>query len=57
MQLAATSVFSNTSFEGGVLHEDELSHILTDRGTEYCDKPEIHDYQLYLTIMFDVIDQ
>src|SRR5690242_16454353 len=24
--------------------------ILTDRGTEYCGKPETHDYQLYLAI-------
>lgn len=24
--------------------------VLTDRGTEYCDKIESHDYQLYLAI-------
>ena len=24
--------------------------ILTDRGTEYCGRPERHDYQLYLAI-------
>ena len=24
--------------------------ILTDRGTEYCGKPDHHDYQLYLAI-------
>lgn len=24
--------------------------ILTDRGTEYCGRPEIHDYQLYLAL-------
>ena len=24
--------------------------MLTDRGTEYCDKPETHDYQLYLAL-------
>ncbi len=24
--------------------------ILTDRGTEYCDKVEHHDYQLYLEV-------
>ena len=24
--------------------------ILTDRGTEYCGKPETHDYQLYLAV-------
>ena len=24
--------------------------ILTDRGTEYCGRPESHDYQLYLAI-------
>jgi len=27
-----------------------LIRILTDRGTEYCDKPETHDYQLYLAV-------
>lgn len=31
--------------------EQKLSvlRILTDRGTEYCDKVKTHDYQLYLT--------
>lgn len=24
--------------------------MLTDRGTEYCGKPETHDYQLYLAL-------
>ena len=27
-----------------------MLRILTDRGTEYCGKPEQHDYQLYLAI-------
>lgn len=27
-----------------------LIRILTDRGTEYCGKPENHDYQLYLAL-------
>ena len=27
-----------------------LNRILTDRGTEYCGKPEHHAYQLYLGI-------
>lgn len=27
-----------------------LSRMLTDRGTEYCGKPESHDYELYLGI-------
>lgn len=27
-----------------------LLRILTDRGTEYCGKPDAHDYQLYLAI-------
>lgn len=27
-----------------------LIRILTDRGTEYCGKPESHDYQLYLAL-------
>ena len=28
-----------------------LQHILTDRGTEYCGKPENHAYQLYLAAL------
>ncbi len=28
----------------------DMLRILTDRGTEYCGKPEQHDYQLYLAI-------
>ena len=31
-------------------HQLPLLRILTDRGTEYCGKAEIHDYQLYLSI-------
>ncbi len=27
-----------------------MLRILTDRGTEYCGKPEQHDYQLYLGV-------
>ena len=27
-----------------------LQRILTDRGTEYCGKPENHAYQLYLAV-------
>ena len=27
-----------------------MIRILTDRGTEYCGKPESHDYQLYLAL-------
>lgn len=27
-----------------------LIRILTDRGTEYCGRPEAHDYQLYLAL-------
>lgn len=27
-----------------------LIRILTDRGTEYCGRPEQHDYQLYLAL-------
>lgn len=27
-----------------------LIYILTDRGAEYCDKPESHDYQFYLVL-------
>lgn len=31
-------------------HEVPLLRVLTDRGTEYCGKPEHHAYQLYLGI-------
>jgi len=31
-------------------HGLPLLRILTDRGTEYCGKPEHHDYQLYLAL-------
>ena len=31
-------------------HSLPLLCILTDRGTEYCGKPEYHDYQLYLAL-------
>lgn len=33
-----------------VEHRLPLLRILTDRGTEYCGRPEQHDYQLYLAI-------
>lgn len=31
-------------------YEMGLIRILTDRGTEYCGRPEAHDYQLYLAL-------
>ena len=31
-------------------YEIPLLRVLTDRGTEYCGKPDQHDYQLYLAI-------
>ena len=31
-------------------HGFSMLRILTDRGTEYCGKPEQHDYQLYLAL-------
>ena len=31
-------------------HGLPMFRILTDRGTEYCGKPEQHDYQLYLAL-------
>src|SRR6516162_108308 len=31
-------------------HEIVVSRVLTDRGTEYCGKPEHHEYELYLAI-------
>ena len=31
-------------------HELPLLRVLTDRGTEYCGKPDEHDYQLYMAI-------
>ena len=27
-----------------------MIRVLTDRGTEYCGRPEAHDYQLYLAL-------
>ena len=31
-------------------HEIAVSRALTDRGTEYCGRPESHEYELYLAI-------
>nr|WP_293834272.1 IS481 family transposase [uncultured Arsenicibacter sp.] len=31
-------------------HAVKLLRVLTDRGTEYCGKPQHHEYQLYLSI-------
>ncbi len=31
-------------------HQIPLLRILTDRGTEYCGKPEYHEFELYLTL-------
>jgi transposase InsO family protein len=31
-------------------HQIPLLRILTDRGTEYCGRPDRHEYQLYLAI-------
>ena len=31
-------------------HGMGVIRMLTDRGTEYCSKPETHDYQLYLAL-------
>jgi transposase InsO family protein len=31
-------------------NEIAVSRVLTDRGTEYCGKPESHEYELYLAI-------
>ncbi len=31
-------------------HQLPLLRVLTDRGTEYCGRPESHDYQLYLAV-------
>jgi transposase InsO family protein len=31
-------------------HEIAVNRVLTDRGTEYCGKPESHEYELYLAI-------
>lgn len=31
-------------------HDMGVIRMLTDRGTEYCGKPETHDYQLYLAL-------
>lgn len=31
-------------------HGVKLLRVLTDRGSEYCDNPERHEYELYLAI-------
>lgn len=31
-------------------HDIVVSRVLTDRGTEYCGRPESHEYELYLAI-------
>lgn len=31
-------------------HEIRVSRVLTDRGTEYCGRPEAHEYELYLAV-------
>ena len=31
-------------------HDIPVSRVLTDRGTEYCGRPENHEYELYLAI-------
>lgn len=31
-------------------HQIPLLRVLTDRGTEYCGKPEYHEYELYLVV-------
>jgi transposase InsO family protein len=31
-------------------HDIRLSRVLTDRGTEYCGRPERHEYELYLAV-------
>ena len=31
-------------------HGIPLCRVLTDRGTEYCGKPERHEYELYLAV-------
>jgi hypothetical protein len=31
-------------------HEIPLLRVLTDRGTEYCENPEHHEYELYLAV-------
>jgi transposase InsO family protein len=31
-------------------HEIAVSRVLTDRGTEFCGKPEHHEYELYLAV-------
>lgn len=31
-------------------HDIAVSRVLTDRGTEYCGRPESHEYELYLAV-------
>ena len=31
-------------------HDIAVSRVLTDRGTEFCGRPESHEYELYLAV-------
>jgi hypothetical protein len=31
-------------------HEISVSRVLIDRGTEFCGKPDNHEYELYLAV-------
>ena len=48
--ITSTDILNDKVLPFYLEHNIELMRILTDRGTEYCGKPEHHAYQLYLGI-------
>lgn len=48
--ITATDALNDKVLPFFASQEQPMLRILTDRGTEYCDKPEQHDYQLYPAI-------
>lgn len=48
--ITATDLLNNRVLPFFEEHGMGVIRMLTDRGTEYCGKPETHDYQLYLAL-------
>ena len=49
-QLTAADLLNDRVIPFFDQHNMRLLRILTDRGTEYCGKPDSHDYELYLAL-------
>jgi len=48
--ITAADLLNDRVFTFFESHSASLLRVLTDRGTEYCGKPETHDYELYLGV-------